>query len=197
MIKWIFWSALLLTSFTPIADIAPDEIEISGKFDLVMSDGENKTILGRFLKSTADLTSANSCTLNIIADDDYFNSYPGAIELMRLSDDSVIPIFRIMSKYLDENGRYWNKGVVEAIAMVSDTTTQNWPKDKIKGQLVLLDTNNNSGLEMFHHLTLGQPMQIALERQESPVRVKINISPLTGKSALLARKCLKLVHDGT
>lgn len=197
MKKWIISLQLLLTASTLSAEPVPDYIEIAGKFDLIMSDNQDQMMLGKYITSLSELTSANSCTLNIIARDNYFNSYPGAIELMRLPDGSVLPFLRFRSNYLDEDGRHRNKEIISVSASVASVATdKNWIPDNIKGQFVLLDSTIDSGTEMFHHLTLGQPMVVELEKEGLPNRVRINVSPLSGKMALLARKCLRLVHDG-
>jgi hypothetical protein len=60
--------------------------------------------------------------------------------------------------------------------------------------IILLDSTGVAGTEAYHHLTMGQPMQITLGRTILPTEVIVNISPLNQKNAGFARMCLKAIN---
>ena len=188
-----------LTAFvTNAEDTIPEHVELEGKFQFNMRDSANELHLGRYIKSSSELVSASACTLQITADDDFYNTYPIELNLYTV-DGEVIPFIQIKSMYVDENSRYWNKTIQTASFYVADLVANDktWHQDTIKGNYMLFSPNLDAGQLAFHHITMGQPLKIELTKQGEPSKVTINVPPLTAKIASFARKCLKLIDVST
>ncbi len=195
-------SAIFLFSLTAFVanaeETIPEHVEIEGKFKFNMRDSSGQLHFDSYIKSPSELVSASACTLQVTADDDYYNTYPIEINLFTV-DGEVVPFIQAKAMYIDENSRYWNKTIQSASFSVADikATEKTWHKDSIKGNYMLLSPNLDAGQLAFHHITMGQPLKIELTKQGKPSQVTINVPPLTAKVASFARKCLKLMDVST
>lgn len=188
-----------LTAFVTNADeVIPAHVELEGKFQFNMIDSDKELHLGNFIKSTSELISASACTLKITADDDYYNTYPIELNLYMV-DGEVITFFQVKSMYIDENSRYWNKTIQTASFSVADVIANDktWHQYTIKGNYMLFSPSLDVGQLAYHHITMGQPLNIELTKQGEPSKVTIDVQPLTAKVASFARKCLKLIDEST
>lgn len=172
----------------------PDSIELEGKFKFSMRDDSGQSHFESYIESPSELTSASTCTIQITADDDYYNTYPVEINLFTV-DGEIVPFIQAKSLYIDENSRYWNKTIHSASLSIADfiADDKTWNQDTIKGNYMLFSPSLDIGQLAFHHITLGQPLKIELTKQGKPSQVTINVPPLTAKVASFARKCLKLI----
>jgi hypothetical protein len=188
-----------LTAFVASAEETPPEyVELEGKFKFNMRDSSGKLHFDSYIKSPSELVSASACTLQVTADDDYYNTYPIEINLFTVKGE-VVPFIQAKALYIDENSRYWNKEIQSASFSVADikVSEKTWHKDSIKGNYMLLSPNLDVGQLAFHHITMGQPLKVELTKQGKPSQVTINVPPLTAEVASFARKCLKLIDVST
>ena len=194
----IFLLFSLTVFVTNADDVIPEHVELEGKFQFNMRDSEKKLHLGSYIKSPSELISASACTLQITADDDYYNTYPIELNLYTVNGE-VIPFIQAKSMYIDENSRYWNKTIQSASFSVADliVNDKTWHQDTIKGNYMLFSPSLDLGQLAFHHITMGQPLKIELTKQGEPSKVTINVPPLSAKIASFARKCLKLIDVST
>ena len=109
MKAWISLAALF-SVFTVFAEnTPPSSIEITGKFQFRIVDGNGQMQLGDNFKSASDITTSSACLLNFSADDDFYNSYSGGLNIVTEDNSNILPYFQIKSQYIDENNRYWTK----------------------------------------------------------------------------------------
>jgi hypothetical protein len=184
-----------LTAFVINAEeIVPEHVELEGKFKFNMRDGSGQLHFDSYIKSPSKLVSASACTLQITADDDYYNTYPIELNIYTV-DGEVVPFIQAKSIYIDESSRYWNKTIQSLSFSVADfmVNDKTWNKDSIKGNYMLFSPSLDVGQLAFHHITMGQPLKIELTKQGEPSKVTINVPPLSAKVASFARKCLKLI----
>lgn len=186
---------LSLTAFVISAEESiPDHVELDGKFKFNMRDSSGQLHFDSYIKSPSELVSASTCTLQITADDDYYNTYPIEVNLFTV-DGEVVSFIQAKAMYIDENSRYWNKTIQSASFSIADfiANEKTWQQDTIKGNYMLFSPNLDIGQLAFHHITMGQPLKVELTKQGKPFKVTINVPPLTAKVASFVRKCLKLI----
>ena len=100
-----------LTAFVINAEeVVPEHVELEGKFKFNMRDGSGQLHFDSYIKSPSELVSASACTLQITADDDYYNTYPIELNIYTV-DGEVVPFIQAESMYIDESSRYWNKKI--------------------------------------------------------------------------------------
>jgi len=184
----------LLAFVTNANENVPEHVELEGKFKFSMRDSSGQPHFESYIKSPKELVSASACTIQITADDDYYNTYPLDLNLY-IVDGKVVPFIQAKSMYIDENSRYWNKKIQSASFSIADfiANDETWEKDTIKGNYMLFSPNLDVGQLAFHHITMGQPLKVELTKQGKPSKVTINVPPLSAKVASLVRKCLKLI----
>ncbi|QDP01681.1 hypothetical protein [Thalassotalea sp. PS06] len=181
-------------SVNVIAIDVPETINIKGSFQFDMLDSSGNLMLGNYIESASDITSASVCHLSVSAYDDYYFTYPVDITLQK-DGDILIPSIALKALYIDENSNYRIKDVKNVNYKVADleVNESNWEKLIIKKNTILFDKTVEQGLLAYHHLTLGQPLRVELIKEEKPYSVTIDVAPLSQKTARLARKCLELV----
>ena len=148
------WALLLLFTATILAEeIAPETIEISGKFGFEYVDANGNFAIHNGLK-LSDMSDASSWSLVLISEDQYYNTYPGYFTLTAVQN-TVVPIFSMKSKYITESGKYRDIPIESAKINVGDQTADEilWNRDFHNGNIALIDFNTNSGKEMFENLT--------------------------------------------
>lgn len=176
---------------SPVAEA----VTISGKISLLIQDEQQKVTLGEFVDSPNDLTSANSCSFKISADDEFFNTYPATFQMTKF-DDFISYLFTVESKYIDENSKYWKVPITEASIEVAGVKIDNsrWGQTEIKGRFALMELDSEFGLKVFHELTFGQPAYIELKRVKEPFSASIEVAPISSKLSGIARRCMKIIH---
>lgn len=184
----------LTVFFVSAEEVIPEHVELEGQFKFNMRDSSGKLYFDNYIQSPSELQSASTCTLQVTADDDYYNTYPIEVNLF-IIEGEVVPFIQAKAMYIDENSRYWNKVIQSASFSVADiiANEKTWQKDTIKGNYMLLSPSLGAGQLAFHHITMGHPFKIELTKQGKPSQVTINVPPLTAKVASFARKCLKLI----
>jgi hypothetical protein len=196
MIKWSLLFFLGLFPFLLCAsEEVTEEIEISGKFKFEYVDTDGEFHLGEFINSSLEIKNASTCKLQLVSEDDFFNFYSGGFELHTLEPGLIVPFLELHSRYVDEEGQYWKMKINSASMHVAGITTgADWTLNNPNYQYILMDTSITTGAEMFHHITMGQPVTIMLERLVKPKKITINVAPIKGKVAANARKCIKVIH---
>ncbi|QBY04813.1 hypothetical protein E2K93_10645 [Thalassotalea sp. HSM 43] len=186
----------IIMSVEVAASDTPENLSIKGSFKFTMIDSSGSLMLGEYISSASEITSASACYLAVSADDDYFFSYPVDIALQK-EGDILIPSFTIKALYIDENSNYYIKPIDSVQFKVADLSVNetSWQKLVIKNNTVLFDPTTDKGLLAFHHLTLGQPLNVELAKSEKPYNVRIEVLPLSQKTARLARKCMKVIDS--
>jgi hypothetical protein len=90
-------SAIFLFSLTAFVanaeETIPDHVELEGKFKFNMKDSSGQLHFDSYIKSPSELVSASACTLQVTADDDYYNTYPIEINLFTV-DGEVVPFIQ-------------------------------------------------------------------------------------------------------
>jgi len=190
MIKLIFIVSIFIFSSNVFAleKNVPNSISIKGQFEFLSRDNS-----GQLSYESPDRNrGVTSCDLKIIAEDEYFNFYPGIFGLRNIEEYKSLPIFIIKSRYLDENGRYLNRAISQLTFKVANIKPEGdtWFQHSIS---TLINPDIVSGVEAYHHLTMGQPMHIELIKTGKPSSVIIDIEPMNAKTAKDARECLKII----
>ncbi|AZQ82690.1 hypothetical protein EKO29_00595 [Colwellia sp. Arc7-635] len=194
---WISLAALL-SVFTVLAEnTPPSSIEITGKFQFKMVDGNGQMQLGDYIKSASDITSSSACLLNFSADDDFYNSYSGGLNIVTEDNSNIIPYFQIESQYIDGNSRYWTKKIKQVTYRIGTykISDESWSQETIKGNHFLFAPSIEQGQLAFHELSMGQPLLIEMTREELPKNITIIVPPLSSKVASFVRKCFKLMDE--
>lgn len=184
---------LLLLAFSVNAEDAPPaSITIKGRIDFSIKKSNGDFKIRQAIDIPDDFIDVQACHIELIADDDFYNTYPGYIALMTLPNRSVAPVFGIESKYIDEDSRYWKKAINLATVSVGGFSTKSdWQPKIINGEYLLLATNIDSGLNMYHQITLGQPLTVALQKQDNPTQVTIHYKPVDASLSTMIRMCMK------
>jgi len=194
---WISLAALF-SVFTVFAEnTPPSSIEITGKFQFKVVDGNGQMQLGDYIKSASDITSSSACLLDFSADDDFYNSYSGGLNIVTEDNGNILPYFQIKSQYIDESSRYWTKKIKQANYTVGTykVSDESWSQETIKGNHFLFAPSIEQGQLAFHELSMGQPLFIEMTREELPKNVTIKVPPLSSKVASFVRKCFKLMDE--
>lgn len=196
----ILLTAVVLNLFlsSKVQSQIPESIEINGRFGFIMTDDKGDTDIEASLSSPSSITSASSCSLQIIAEDQFYNSYPASFTLEKSEQGFVVPYFTIKSLYIDEDSRYHGNHISTIVLKIGSKKvfTEQWAKTLHQFQYTLIAPNLETGQLIYHDITMGQPLTIELVRSENPINVEINIEPLSAKVSGLARKCMKLLDDG-
>lgn len=193
------WISLVFFWVTSVLGVekagVPQRVEIDGRFDFDYVDDNDNLFLSRFMQSASELKSASRCSFQIIAEDKNYNSYPGTFELIKI-EQGVVTAFLIKSRYIDESGRYRHIPITSASFEVVNQTVDDssWGRDSARGHYILLDSGDKNGLELFHQLTMGQPMTVHLQKAKQPKEIVINVAPIAAKTSAIARRCMKLIY---
>ena len=115
----IFLLFSLVAFVTNSEDSIPEHVELEGQFKFSMRDSSGQFHFDSYIKSPSELVSASACTLQITADDDYYNTYPIELNLFTV-DGEIVPFIQAKSIYIDENSRYWNKTIQTVSFSVAD-----------------------------------------------------------------------------
>ena len=190
---------LLLLAFSANAEETPStNIDIKGKIDFSIRKSNGEFEIRQLIDAPKDLIGVQECHIQLIADDDFYNTYPGYIELKTLPNGIVAPIFRMASEYIDENSRYWKKQINSATISVGGySTSSDWVPEIINGEYVLFSTNIDSGLNIYHQISLGQPLTVELQRAENPTLVTISYTPVDASLSNMIRICMKSIMGDT
>jgi len=195
--RWISLVALL-TVFTVFAEnMPPNSINITGKIQFKMIDGNGQMQLGDYIKSASNMTSSSACLLDFSAYDDFYNSYSGGLNIVMEDNGNIIPYFQIKSQYIDENSRYRIKKIKQASYSLGTykVSNESWSQEIINGSHFLFAPSLEQGQLAFHELSMGQPLFIEMTREEQPKKVSIKVDPLSSKVASLVRRCIKLMDE--
>lgn len=197
MKSWISLAALFFV-FTVFAENSPpSSIVITGKLQFKMVDSNGRVKLGNYIKSPSDITSSTACMLDFSADDDFYNSYSGGLNIVTEDNGNILPYFQIKSQYIDENSRYWTEKIKQATYTIGTykVSDESWSQETISGNHFLFAPSLEKGQLAFHELSMGQPLLINITREELPKSVTINIPPLSSKITSFVRECIKLMDE--
>ncbi|MCW8109898.1 hypothetical protein OPS25_15430 [Alteromonas ponticola] len=195
--KVLFFS-LLLVFMANAEEAPPSNVAVKGKIEFSIRKSNGEFEISQLIDVPKDLIGVQECHIQLIAEDDFYNTYPGYIELRTLPNGIVAPIFIISSKYIDENSRYWKKHINSATISVGGfSTNSDWIPEIINGEYVLFSTNIDSGLNIFHQITLGQPLTVELQRSENPTLVTISYTPVDASLSNMIRLCMQRIMGDT
>ncbi len=174
---------------------APESITVEGKMEFMTLGNNNKLLIEKLNKSFQVPADARGCIFAVIAEDEFYTSYPGTLDLRLLEDDSYALMYRSKAKWIDENGSYWAKKITSVELKVHNTNTDSW-KNHARGnnEHVIYATDIDQGFSFFHNITMGQPVTVNITKVDNPKNIKINVKPLNSKLAKHARDCIKAIN---
>jgi hypothetical protein len=189
----------LIASFSVIADeIPPSEIAIDGTLDFSIVKSNGDLEIRQTIDMSKHMEGVLECSIHLLSEDDFYNNYAGYFQLKTLPNGIVVSILRISSKYIDENGRYWNKKIEKAHLSISEYSSDSgWISETINDEYVLMAMNIESGLNFFHQITLGQPLKVEIVKTHLPKLVTITYKPVDAKLSNMMRVCMKSVVGDT
>ena len=197
MKTWICLYTLLCSCSVIAQDNIEAAIEITAELTFNMLDEAGKRYSSSTIDFAYEISSASFCNLYISADDDYFNSYLGELNILMTQQRNILPYFQIKSLYLDENSQYWLTNIKQVSYTIGPLTIdQNtWHQKTVKGTYLLFSPSLEQGQLAFHQISMGRPLTIELFREKPPMEVTITVAPITAKVANLIRRCMALLDE--
>lgn len=192
--SFMLFQLLISTSANAVNEI-PEKVYVSGEFRFSMITLDGKSMWESEIDSDFDIESVGRCRLEIIAYDDFYNSFPAEINHMLSNDGVLITTFQIKSVYTDEESRTRTKRISEIALDVSGQSIDDskWLPTYVRAQNVLVSPTVEDGQLLLHQLSLGQPLGIQFSKDERPMDVAITVAPLKSNASLLLRKCMERV----
>mgnify|MGYP005990867479 CR=1 FL=1 len=142
-----------------------------------------------------NIVNPKVCTLSVLADDESFNTYN--ISLSLVNDNNVSgAVITGTSRYIDEKSRYHVNHIHNLTIGVSSVKVpnKNWEAYDGEKEYMLINPTVIDGVNLYHHLTMGQPMSIEIEQRSKVDRLWINVAAMKPSEASAARVCMKKIH---
>jgi hypothetical protein len=187
---------LIFSSFFVFASEpdAPSKVTIDGRMEFMAIDSRDNLLIEKLEGNFSIPKDVTACIFNVIAEDEYFTSYPGVLEFRTFEDETFAMFYRTKALWIDEDSRYWKKQIASIALRIHDLNTDDWGFMPLGDGHAIYASSIESGFALFHYLSMGQPLTISIKKSGNPSDVTINIKPLNAELSTYARECLKALN---